>query len=322
MAQYAVMIFEQVAPADLPPEVMQAHGNLPKRIAEQGGRVVAGLALQPPETATSIRGDGTRHRRPVHRDQGVARRHLRDRGARPRPRARAREDDADRRRRRRGAAAARLPGPGGRLSAVEHAVADAHRREWAYVLAATVRVTRDLDAAEEAVQDAYVQALSTWADDGVPANPGAWLTTVARRGALNALRRQPDARDEAAAAAGARRAGSGRARRRRHPRRPPAARLHLLPPGARLGGAGRAHAAAGVRRGDARHRARVPRRRGDDGRAPDAREEEDRRGAHPVRRAGRRRAARARRRGADRDPPALRHRPHRATRARTWCATS
>jgi RNA polymerase sigma-70 factor (ECF subfamily) len=57
------------------------------------------------------------------------------------------------------------------------------------VLAATVRVTRDLDAAEEAVQDAYVQALSTWGDDGVPANPAAWLTTVARRRALNALRR-------------------------------------------------------------------------------------------------------------------------------------
>jgi RNA polymerase sigma-70 factor (ECF subfamily) len=58
------------------------------------------------------------------------------------------------------------------------------------VLAATVRVTRDLDAAEEAVQDAYVQALSTWAHDGVPAKPGAWLTTVARRSALNALRRR------------------------------------------------------------------------------------------------------------------------------------
>jgi RNA polymerase sigma-70 factor (ECF subfamily) len=58
------------------------------------------------------------------------------------------------------------------------------------VLAATVRVTRDLDAAEEAVQDAYVQALRTWADNGVPARPGAWLTTVARRGALNALRRR------------------------------------------------------------------------------------------------------------------------------------
>jgi RNA polymerase sigma-70 factor (ECF subfamily) len=75
------------------------------------------------------------------------------------------------------------------VSAVEEAVAEAHRREWAFVLAATVRVTRDIDAAEEAVQDAYVQALRTWASSGVPDRPGAWLTTVARRGALNAMRR-------------------------------------------------------------------------------------------------------------------------------------
>jgi len=57
MTQYAVMIYERVAPADLPPEVMQAHGQLPERIAEQGGRTVAGLALEPNDTATSIRGD-------------------------------------------------------------------------------------------------------------------------------------------------------------------------------------------------------------------------------------------------------------------------
>jgi RNA polymerase sigma-70 factor, ECF subfamily len=58
------------------------------------------------------------------------------------------------------------------------------------VLAATVRVTRDLDAAEESVQDAYVAAMQAWARDGVPARPGAWLTTVARRLALNALARR------------------------------------------------------------------------------------------------------------------------------------
>jgi RNA polymerase sigma-70 factor (ECF subfamily) len=69
-----------------------------------------------------------------------------------------------------------------------NAVEDAHRREWASVLAATVRVTRDLDLAEEAVQDAYVQALNTWGDDP-PRNPGAWLTTVAKRNALNAIKR-------------------------------------------------------------------------------------------------------------------------------------
>jgi len=70
------------------------------------------------------------------------------------------------------------------------AVAEAHRREWAFVLAATVRITRDLDLAEECVQDAYAKALTTWASRGVPANPGAWLTTVARRRALDLLRRE------------------------------------------------------------------------------------------------------------------------------------
>ncbi|SDK29439.1 RNA polymerase sigma factor [Nonomuraea jiangxiensis] len=58
------------------------------------------------------------------------------------------------------------------------------------MLAATVRVTRDLDTAEEAVQDAYVQALRTWPRDGVPERAGAWLTTVARRNALNVLHRR------------------------------------------------------------------------------------------------------------------------------------
>jgi RNA polymerase sigma-70 factor (ECF subfamily) len=72
---------------------------------------------------------------------------------------------------------------------VAAAVADAHRREWGFVLAATVRVTRDIDVAEECVQDAYAQALSKWQTDGIPARPGAWLTTVARRRALDLLRR-------------------------------------------------------------------------------------------------------------------------------------
>jgi RNA polymerase sigma factor (sigma-70 family) len=72
---------------------------------------------------------------------------------------------------------------------VEAAVADAHRREWAAVLAATVRVTRDLDLAEECVQDAYAAALQRWPTAGVPGNPAAWLTTTARRRAIDAIRR-------------------------------------------------------------------------------------------------------------------------------------
>jgi RNA polymerase sigma-70 factor (ECF subfamily) len=74
-------------------------------------------------------------------------------------------------------------------NAIRAAVAEAHRREWGFVLAATARVTRDLDAAEECVQDAYVSALDAWARQGVPRNPGAWLTTAARHRALDTLRR-------------------------------------------------------------------------------------------------------------------------------------
>ena len=72
---------------------------------------------------------------------------------------------------------------------VSAAVADAHRREWAFVLAATARVARDIDVAEECVQDAYVAALDAWSRQGVPRNPGAWLTTAARRRALDVQRR-------------------------------------------------------------------------------------------------------------------------------------
>ncbi|MET7422010.1 DUF6596 domain-containing protein [Dactylosporangium sp. NPDC005555] len=57
------------------------------------------------------------------------------------------------------------------------------------MLAATVRVTRDLDLAEECVQDAYVAAMDGWLRQGVPANPAAWLTVAAQRRALNAHKR-------------------------------------------------------------------------------------------------------------------------------------
>ena len=76
-------------------------------------------------------------------------------------------------------------------SAVEVArvVDRAHRESWSTVLASVVRLTRDLDLAEDCTQDAFVQALRTW-PDGIPANPGGWLTTVARRLALDRLRRE------------------------------------------------------------------------------------------------------------------------------------
>ncbi|MET7880235.1 sigma-70 family RNA polymerase sigma factor [Micromonospora profundi] len=58
------------------------------------------------------------------------------------------------------------------------------------MLAATVHYTRDLDLAEECVQDAYAQALQTWGrKTPVPARPAAWLTSVARNRALDRMRR-------------------------------------------------------------------------------------------------------------------------------------
>jgi len=75
-------------------------------------------------------------------------------------------------------------------STVAEVVALAHRQEWAFVLAATARVTRDLDLAEECVQDAYAKALTAWSETGVPARPGAWLTTTARNRAIDLIRRE------------------------------------------------------------------------------------------------------------------------------------
>ncbi|HEV3172626.1 MAG TPA: sigma-70 family RNA polymerase sigma factor [Actinocrinis sp.] len=85
---------------------------------------------------------------------------------------------------------------GGTGADARSAVGDAHRREWALVLAATARVAGDLDLAEECVQDAYISALDAWERQGVPTSPGAWLTTAARRRALDARRRERTLRDK------------------------------------------------------------------------------------------------------------------------------
>jgi RNA polymerase sigma-70 factor (ECF subfamily) len=69
------------------------------------------------------------------------------------------------------------------------AAADAHRHYWGRVLAATVRMTRDVDVAEEATADAFMLALRTWPERGVPDSVEAWLLTAARRRALDRIRR-------------------------------------------------------------------------------------------------------------------------------------
>ena len=72
---------------------------------------------------------------------------------------------------------------------VDAALADAHRAEWAAVVAATARLTGDLDLAEECAQEAFARAVEVWPGRGIPDRPGAWLTTVAANRARDVLRR-------------------------------------------------------------------------------------------------------------------------------------
>ena len=68
-------------------------------------------------------------------------------------------------------------------------VAEVFRLEYARVVASVLRIVRDIDAAEEVVQEAFAQALDHWPAHGTPDRPGAWLLTTARRRALDRLRR-------------------------------------------------------------------------------------------------------------------------------------
>src|SRR5574342_790696 len=63
------------------------------------------------------------------------------------------------------------------------------REEYGRVLAALIGQFGDFTLAEDALQDALVNALERWEIDGVPRNPGAWLTTVAKRRAIDRIRR-------------------------------------------------------------------------------------------------------------------------------------
>ena len=73
---------------------------------------------------------------------------------------------------------------------VGEAITQAHHEEWARVVATLTRRFGDLDVAEEAAAEAFATAVGRWTLDGVPPNPGAWLTTTATRKAIDRLRRE------------------------------------------------------------------------------------------------------------------------------------
>ena len=76
------------------------------------------------------------------------------------------------------------------MSDVEEAITRAHHDEWARVVAALTRRFGDLDIAEEAAAEAFATAVERWPADGLPPNPGAWLTTTANRKAIDRIRRE------------------------------------------------------------------------------------------------------------------------------------
>jgi RNA polymerase sigma-70 factor, ECF subfamily len=69
------------------------------------------------------------------------------------------------------------------------------RHEYGRCVATLIRFLGDIDAAEEAVQDAFTVAVARWPSDGQPPNPGAWIVTTARNRAIDRLRRE-SLRDE------------------------------------------------------------------------------------------------------------------------------
>ncbi len=73
---------------------------------------------------------------------------------------------------------------------VSEALTRIHHEEWARVVAALTRRFGDLDIAEEAAAEAFVTAVERWPADGIPPNPGAWLTTTANRKAIDRIRRE------------------------------------------------------------------------------------------------------------------------------------
>jgi RNA polymerase sigma-70 factor, ECF subfamily len=73
---------------------------------------------------------------------------------------------------------------------VGEVITQVHREEWARVVATLARRVGDLDIAEEMAAEAFAVAVERWPIDGVPPNPGAWLTTTAHRKAIDRLRRE------------------------------------------------------------------------------------------------------------------------------------
>src|SRR5919108_3443443 len=150
---------------------------------------------------------GAHDRRPVHRGQGAPGRVHARQLARPRRRARVGPADVrDHRPARRGPPALRRRTPLRRLmpdapalaaSEIERVFREHHGR----AVAVLVRSLGDIDLAEEAVQDAFAEAVRRWPSAGLPPSPAGWIITTARNRAIDCLRREATRQERHAQAA-------------------------------------------------------------------------------------------------------------------------
>lgn len=76
------------------------------------------------------------------------------------------------------------------MSDINAAIEAAFRDSYSLVVSRLSRQVRDIDLAEEAIQEAFAEAMRSWPDAGIPANPGGWISTVARRRAIDRIRRE------------------------------------------------------------------------------------------------------------------------------------
>ena len=271
MAQYLLSVHSVEGEAREPmtdEEMQQSQkqlGVLEQEMKSAGAWVFSGR-LHEPDTATvvrDVRRRGADHRRPLRGVQGAPRRLLHHRGRGPRRRARS-----GRRRSPRAikapievrpfagirgltAWATATPRPGSTSAEVGRIF----REESGRSVAALIRAFGDIDVAEDAVQEAFAVALRRWPRDGLPPNPGGWITTTARNRAIDRLRRESRGRELLSEVA----VLVARQRRSRHARgggaragRPASPHLHLLPPGAVHRGAGGADPAPARRPVDQR----------------------------------------------------------------------
>ena len=77
-----------------------------------------------------------------------------------------------------------------RMNSAGETVDEVFREKYGRIIASLIRVFRDFDLAEEAIQDAFAVALARWPRDGVPSNPVAWIITTAKRRAIDHIRRE------------------------------------------------------------------------------------------------------------------------------------